>query len=304
MLKNLTIYRIGPDWAPDLALAEEKLGQFRFVECGPTQQKSHGFVEPRGLANGPLVESIGGHWIIKLMTEQRVVPGHAIKKRVDELAEQVEQQTGRKPGKKFTKELKEQALLELLPMAFTKQSAALVWVDPEARLLCVDASSQSKADDVASTLARALDGSMPISTLTTNSAPAASMAAWLSDGQPPAGFTIDRECELKSFDEQKSVVRYGRHRLDTEEVRQHILAGKLPTKLAMTWRDRASFVLKDSGQITKVALLDVIVEDQTRASKEVKADAFDADVTIFTGEVSELIADLIDGLCGEFVVGH
>lgn len=53
MFKNLTLYRIGPEGIPDLSEIEDKLSQFRFVECGATQQKSQGWVEPRGQANGP-----------------------------------------------------------------------------------------------------------------------------------------------------------------------------------------------------------------------------------------------------------
>lgn len=46
----------------------------------------------------------------------------------------MEKTTGRKPGKKLMKELKEQALLELLPMAFTKQSVTRIWIAPKQHL--------------------------------------------------------------------------------------------------------------------------------------------------------------------------
>lgn len=38
----------------------------RFVECGLTQEKSVGWIEPRGVAHSPLVESVGGQWMLKL----------------------------------------------------------------------------------------------------------------------------------------------------------------------------------------------------------------------------------------------
>ena len=303
MFKNLTVYRIGPEWAPDLATIDDQLGKARFVPCGATQQKSFGWVEPRGQAHGPLIEAVGGQWVIKLVTEQRVVPGSVVKRRVDEMAEQVEQTTGRKPGKKLSKELKEQALLELLPMAFTKQSGTLVWIDAKERLLYIDASSLGKADDVASTLVKTLDGQLSVQQFHTAESPAACMAAWLKDGEPPAGFTIDRECELKSSDEQKSVVRYARHRLDTEEVRQHILTGKTPTKLAMSWRDRVSFILTETMQVKKLALLDVVMEAHKGSNKPLKDEAFDADVAIATGELCQLMPELFDALGGEQVMG-
>jgi recombination associated protein RdgC len=124
------------------------------------------------------------------------------------------------------------------------------------------------------------------------------MSEWLSSQEPPAGFTIDRECELKSPDETKAVVRYSRHALDIDEVRQHITSGKVPTKLAMTWDGRVSFLLTDAFQIKKIAFLDGVF-DGTSQEKE---DGFDADTAIATGELRQLIPDLIAALGGEMVI--
>jgi recombination associated protein RdgC len=122
----------------------------------------------------------------------------------------------------------------------------------------------------------------------------AAMAHWLNSQEAPAGFSVDRECELKSCDESKSVVRYGRHPLDIAEVQQHIEHGKLPTRVAMTWDDRVSFVLTEGLQIRKIALLDAVMEGQSQDDG-----GFDADVAITTGELSKLIPDLIKALGGE-----
>lgn len=299
MFKNLTVYRIGPDWSPSVAELEESLYKTRFVPCGATQQQSAGWVEPRGIKHAPLAEKVGGHLLLKLMTEQRVVPGSVIKRRVEEIAAKIEQDTGRKPGKKQTKEIKEQALLELLPMAFTKQASMNVWIDPKQRLLLVDASSQGKADEVVGLLVKAVDG-LAVSQLHTKVSSAASMSEWLVSGEPPAPFTVDRDCELKSADEMKSVVRYARHLLDIDEVRQHITSGKVPTKLGMSWEGRVSFMLTDTMQIKKLSFLDVVFEGQKAVGKD---EAFDADAAIATGELSQLIPDLVDALGGEHIIG-
>jgi recombination associated protein RdgC len=89
-------------------------------------------------------------------------------------------------------------------------------------------------------------------------------------------------------------VRYARHPLDIEEVQAHIDAGKLPTKLALTWDDRVSFMLTEGLQIKKVSFLDTVFEGT-------KADdgGFDTDVAIATGELVKLIPDLIEALGGE-----
>ena len=293
MIKNAIIYRIASTWQMDLAQVEIALAKGAFVECGATQKKSEGWVPPRGEEHGLLVESIGGQWILRFMTEAKVLPGSVIARKVKEKVAHIEQETGRKPGKKESRELREEAEIDLLPMAFTKQVSTWVWIDPHAHLLVLDTGSQGKADEVVTMLVDALPG-FTVALLDTQTSPQAAMALWLKEQEPPVGFSIDRECELKSVDETKAVVRYGRHPLDIDEVREHIEQGKLPTKLAITWDERVSFVLTEQLQIKKIALLTSVFDGQRQDDT-----GFDTDVAITTGELQKLIRDLVFALGGE-----
>ena len=294
MFKNLIIYRIDPLAVPLSAdQVERLLAKAPFVECGPTQEKSSGWAPPRGEEHGALVESVGGQWVLRFKTEVRRVPGAAVARAVDEKAAHIEQETGRKPGKKERRELRGDALLELLPHAFPAWSVMWVWIDAKAGLLMLDTSSQARADDVVSALVELVPG-LSVSLLYTQTSPQAAMAHWLKEQEPPTGFTVDRECELKSDGEEKAVVRYARHPLDIEEVQAHIAAGKLPTKLALTWDDRVSFVLTERLQLRKVAFLDSVFEGAKSDDS-----GFDADVAIATGELAKLVPDLVGALGGE-----
>jgi recombination associated protein RdgC len=122
------------------------------------------------------------------------------------------------------------------------------------------------------------------------------MSAWLSDKQPPAGFSLDRECELKQPDSEKAAVRYARHTLEIDELGDHIKQGKLPTQLAMTWNSRVSFVLTDTLALKKIKLLDVVLESTSGADGE--DGGFEADVAITTGELQHLLPSLIAALGG------
>lgn len=299
MFKNVMVYRLGTAWSLSLAQLEEQLQSAAFVECGLTQEKSVGWVPPRGQVHGPLVESVGGQLILKLMMENKAVPGSVITRKVKERTAQIEASTGRKPGKKEVRELKDNIRMELLPMAFTKQSSMLVWIDPQAGTLVLDAGSQGKADEVLTCLAKSIDGLGAVLLQTANS-PVAAMSDWLLSQEPPAGFTVDRECELKAGDDSKAVVRYSRHALDIEEVQQHITHGKLPTRLALTWQGRLSFVLTETLQLKKLAFVEGVFQDDGTTSKD---DRFDADTAIATGEIRKLIPDLLESLGGEMVVG-
>jgi len=295
------VYRMVSAWTMEQAQLEDALDNTRFVACGASQEKSVGWIEPRGQAHGPLVEIVDGQWMLKQMIESKAVPGSVVKRKVEERAQQIEASTGRKPGKKEKRDLAEDARLTLLPMAFTKQSSVLVWIDPHNSRLVLDAGSQAKADEVMTALVAAIDG-LAVQLIDTQTSPAVAMAGWLSDLDAPQGFSVDRECELKAADESRAVVRYTRHALDTDEVRQHIAAGKIPTRLAMTWNDRVSFVLTEGMQLKKVTLLDVVLENKPATAGDGKDDGFDTDVALATGELRQMLPALFEGLGGEMAM--
>jgi len=293
------VYRIGPDWSATVEQMEEALAKMPFEPCGPTQEKSMGWVPPRGTQHGALVELVGGHRILRFVLESKGVPGSVIKRHLEERVAQIEAKEGRKPGRKESRELRDEIVHDLLPMAFAKTATIMVWLDLQAGRLVLDTSSQAKADEVITALVKALDG-LQLSPFNTQMSPQAAMTAWLT-GNPddwPAHFAPGREVKLKSADEMKSVVKFTRHHLDDEQMRLHISQGKLPTKLALDWDGRVSFVLSESTVLSKVAFLDGVFEDNGQAEE---GGGFDADVAIATGELGALITDLTAALGGELL---
>jgi recombination associated protein RdgC len=267
------------------------------VECGSLQDKSVGWIAPRGDAQGPLLEVVDGQWILRLMVETKAVPGSVVKRKVEAQIEHIEATTGRKPGRKETRDLKDDARMALLPLAFSRQAAVWVWVDPKAGLLMLDAGSQARADEVITALVKMVDG-LAMQLVQTEMSPAAAMSLWLSSGDAPVGFTVDQECELKAVDASRAVVRYTRHPLDGEEIPKHIQMGKVPARLALSWAERVSFVLTDALQLKKIAFLDGAVDD-TSAKGDGSDDRFDVDVAIATGELRKLLPELMEALGGE-----
>jgi recombination associated protein RdgC len=296
MFKNALVYRIEAWAQPGLPEIETRLAGARFVECGASQPESAGWVEPRGQKHGALAESVGGQIILKLCTETKAVPGGVVKTQVEEKLDLIEKETGRRPRGKMVKELKEEVIHALLPRAFPKRSDTLVWVDAAAGLVLVGAGSTKKADSVVTRLLDLLGGGLRLSLLQTQVSPATAMAAWLTEKEAPAGFTIDRDCELKQPDSEKAAVRYARHTLDIDEVGEHIRQGKLPTQLALTWAGRVSFTLTEALTLKKIKLLDVVLEGASSAQGD--DGGFDADVALSTGELQQLIPDLVAALGG------
>lgn len=289
MIKNATIYRfekadngIAPMWPT-------------FVPCGPTQEKSVGWVPPRGEEHGELVEYVGGEMIVKLMIETKSVPARALREAVDKKAAEIQDATGRKPGRKERRELQEMLLLELLPHAFPKQTAVLGWIDRTNNLLIIDTASQSKADEFVSALIKAVPG-LSIGLLQTATTPQAAMTEWLLAADPedwPADLCIERACTLKASGDG-ATVKFVQHSLTNDDVRKHVTEGKLPTHLAMSWDGRVSFVLTEHLQLKKVQLLDGVMD-----APDSNEDRFDADVALTTGLLRPMLASLIDAMGGE-----
>ena len=303
MFKNALVYRIEAWAAPGLAEIDQRLQAARFVECGASQAEAVGWVEPRGKAHGAMAESIGGQIVLRLATETKAVPGGVVKDEVGKKLDAIEKDTGRRPRGKIVKELKEEVIHALLPRAFPKRSDTVVWIDAQAQWLLVGAGSVKKADAVVTRLVDvlgALGGGLKLGLVQTTVAPATAMATWLAEKEGPAGFGIDRECELKQPDNEKATVRYARHMLDIDEVGEHVRQGKVPTQLALTWAGRVSFVLCEALTLKKIKLLDVVLEGAGADAGASRQDegGFDADVALFTGELRLLIPELMAALGG------
>lgn len=297
--KNLQVYCLPRPWNMDIAKLEEQLARGPFVKCPSNQPSSRGWVSPR--RDGALVFAIDRQWMIALTTEQRLLPSSVVNDEVAERAEALETQQGYAPGRKQLKELRERVTEELLPRAFVRRHTTFVWIDPQEGWFCVDAGSPGKADEVIEHLRHCLD-ELPLTKLHTQVSPQSAMSDWLSGGDAPTGFTIDRDCELKAAGEEKAAVRYVRHPLDGDgisgEIKAHLASGKLPTKLALTWNDRLSFILTEKLEIRRLAFLDLIKEEAEKSAERAD-EQFDADFALMTGELARLLPGIIAALGGK-----
>lgn len=291
--KNLQLYRLSTEWPITLEALRDQLAKKRFQPCGSQDMESRGWASPTG--DDVLAHAVGGQWLICLQTESKLLPSSVVKQKADELAEKLEIQNGFKVGRKAMKDLREQITSELLPRAFTKIRKTFAWIDPINGWLVIDASSPARAEDVLEFLRQTLD-TFPMAVLRTERSPTSAMADWLAANEAPDGFTIDQDCNLRSVTEERKEVTYKRG-LDDEQIRAHLEAGKLPTRLALTFDDRISFVLTEKLEIKRLDFLD-LVRDQA-ADAEDAAALFDAELALMTGELQRLLPAVVEALGGE-----
>ena len=229
--------------------------------------------------------------------EQRLLPASVVKQVCDDKAEEIEAQQGFKPGRKQMKDVKEAVMMELLPRAFTRRRKVFAWIDPKDGWLAIDAASRSAAEPVVEALHKALD-ELPLKLLNTENSPGAAMTGWLAGGDAPDGFSIDQDGELRAVTDEASAVRYVRHSLEGEEIREHIAAGKQVSKLALSFDDKLAFILTDKFEIKRLQPLDSLTGKEEGDAKS-REEQFDADFALMTGQLRQLIPALLAALGGE-----
>lgn len=295
MFKNLLAFRLPANLDLSAEALAEQLSRRAFHPCASQEEQSRGFVPPRGGDHAPLVHAVGGQYLLALQEQKRMLPASVVKDETLERANAMAEQQGFPVGRKQMKELKEVVRLELLPKAFLKTTQIRAWLNPEDGWLVIDAGSASRGDQFIEQLSKAMDD-LPARLLRTDLTPETAMSLWLSSGEAPDGFTVDRDCELRSPAEEKAAVRYVRHSLEGEDVRQHLAEGKLPTRLALTFNDRVSFVLTASLGIKSVRLLEVATDSRDEENAD---DIFDSEFSLMAGEYTALLNALTAALGGE-----
>ena len=286
--RNLVIYRLKPI---DIALTD-----FDAMALPPllsTDARVIGWKSPR--QNGALVHCLKDCALIALGVEEKLLPQSVIKREAAKVAKKILDDEGRKVGRKEMLDIKEACAFELLQKAFVREHTTHAYLDCENSLLVIDASSHAKAEELLEHLRRTLEG-LQIRLVKTVMSPVSAMSSWMAEGDAPEGFTIDQDLELRSA--EKAAVRYVKHSLEGDDIRQHIAAGKIVTRMALTWRDKISFVLDENMQIKRLSFLDILKE-QSDSQAENEEERFDLDLVLMRGELANLFTDLVAALGGE-----
>ena len=293
--RNLQLYRLPKNWSCEISQLETDLSTLTLQPCSASDPQSIGWVAP--CADGALVHAVNRQWLLALGAEKRLLPSSVVKQFAKDRAKAIEEAEGRRVGRKEMRDLRESITAELLPRAFVSRRTTFGWIDPINGWLVIDAASPAKSEEFLEHLRKSVAG-LPAKLLQVTQSPSAAMTGWMADGEAPGAFTLDQDLELRSA--EKATVRYVKHTLEGEEIRQHIADGKVVTRLALTWGDRISFLLDEKLQLKRLSFLDILKE-QADGQAENEEERFDIDFTLMTGEVARLLDDLLEALGGELV---
>lgn len=297
--RNARVFRFTKPFNISAEELEEKLSGDAFKPCGPQEITRQGWVPPLGKHGEQLVHSANGYHLIALRKEEKILPGPVIKEAVEEKAEVIEVEQGRKVRRKEKDEIKEQVTLEMLPQAFSRNRRSFAYLAPEDGVLVVDAGSAKQAEDLASTLRKSL-GSLPVRPPAVEQAPAFTFTGWLNETiDLPGMIALGDECELKDPSEDGGVVRCKGLDLKADEIRNHLDAGMQVTRLAVTWDDNVSFVLDEELGIRRLKFGETLQDQLDDVDTDNAVAKFDAAFTLMTLELSKLIPGLLEALGGE-----
>lgn len=295
--KNLCFYKLESEFPFDAENLEQRLERHVFQPCGKLDLDSGGWSAPIGDGHESLVHAANGYLMVCLKEENKILPAAVIKEALTERVQLIEEQEMRKVRKREKDRLKDEVLLDMLPRAFSRSRRTYAYIDPHDGWLVVDASSWKKAEELTERLRDAL-GSLPIVPPQLDSAPQAVMTRWLATDRVPSDFSIGDECVLTDPQLEGAEVRCKRLDLSSSEVKTHLKAGKLVSRLALDWQERMTFVLDADMSVKRLKFNDVVQDDTGDMEAESEAERFDADFSIMTLELARLIPRLmavIDG---------
>jgi recombination associated protein RdgC len=297
--RNLLVYRLTQDIPLDVETLETALAAKPARPCASQELTTYGFVAPFGKgADAPLVHASEGFLLIAARKEERILPGSVVKDALKEKVDEIEAEQMRKVYKKEREQLKDDIVQAFLPRAFIRKSTTFAAIAPKQGLVLVDSSSAKRAEDLLSTLREAL-GSLPVRPATVKLAPSATLTDWVKTQQAANDFYVLDECELRDTGEDGGTVRCKRQDLTSEEIQNHLTAGKLVTQLALAWQDKLSFILDDKLTLKRLRFEELLQEKAEQDGGEDALSQLDASFTLMMLTFVDFIPQLFEALGGE-----
>ncbi|MEG9532036.1 recombination-associated protein RdgC [Mannheimia indoligenes] len=293
--KNVMIYKLTGELSLDSKSLDDLQQETKFTPCTQFDMSKFGWSSP--LKGSDLLHfSQGNQFLLVSHKEDKLLPANVVKAETEQRIAELEEKEARKLKKTEKQAVKDQVVSNLLPRAFSKHQFTALWLDLDNQLVYVDAASSKRAEDTLALLRKTL-GSLPVVPISFTLPPAEVMTNWIAKGHTPSWLTLLEEAELKSFDTD-SVIRCKRQDLETEEIAQHLQAGKFITKLAIEWEAHFSCVLNEDATLSRLKFADEVREKNDDILKEDVAQRFDADFLLMTEELKTFTAKMIEEFGG------
>ena len=279
--RNLTLFRFPKTGADSYKENRPALDDHLLKPIGPLEMSSKGWVSPFGRGEDDLVHEIGHYALLMLGTEDKLLPSSVVNEYLADKIAELTEERGKPPGGRERKRMKEEAMHDLLPRAFSKPGRMAGYLDLKHGWAVMDTSSRKSAENFLTVLRESL-GSFPAIPPDPEESPSVLMTGWLTGDKLPDGFELGDECELKDPADKGSLVRGRRLDLESTEVREHLKSGKQASQLGLVVDGRVSFVLSDDLTVRKLKFLDIVTEELESTDRDSPRAELDARFALMT----------------------
>jgi recombination associated protein RdgC len=293
LFRNLTLFRFPSSIRASLEALDERLPEAALKPVGPLELSSRGFVSPFGRGDEALSHRVGDCVLLTLGGEDKLLPSAVVNEALAIKLDAVREREGRNPGGRERKRIKDEVLTDLLPRAFARPMRVNGYLDLALGWLVVDSSSRKTAESFVTALREAL-GSFPALPVNAESSPRALLTAWISGEPMPKGFELGDECELRDPVDAGAIVKCRRQELDSDEVREHLKAGKQGFQLAVVFEERMEMVLAEDLVVRKLRFLETATEALEKDERDSLRAEVDATFALMSLELKGLLKRLTE----------
>ena len=271
---------------------EKHLAEHPFTPCASTEQSHFGWVNALGKHGNTLVHSVNGNSLLCARKEEKILPAPVVKEQLEAKVAALELEHSRTATKKEKEQFKEDIIFELLPRAFSRVTDTHGYISAKHNIIVINSSSRGKAEDFLALLRKVL-GTLPVTSLSPESAPDEVMTDWLIEKNLGEKFELGTEAEFNALGDDGAVVRVKNQDLDSEEIKAHLDADKYVVKVAMEWDEAMSFILCDDLAVKRLKFYDVLQEQNDDIDSDDVVARLDADFALMAGELNRFIDDLL-----------
>ena len=281
LIKSATVYSAE---LPTTEHLEQHLQENAFAEMTDLQIRAVGFV---AFDSGTYTAPFPGGVAFKVRIDEKIIPASQVEKETERLALETQRLTGRKPGKKERKELKDAALLSLAPRAFPRTAVVTCYYERGTQYLIVPTTSKKLSDTITSALVHAV-ASMKTTTINVSDVKkglTARMKNWLNNDDEAFGeFSPSGDAAL-AIEKRRITVKMGNLQAAREGLQEAISKGFGVTSLGLQHIDSGvEFRLTDNFKFKGV----VFVHDPAQGDEDLFAAEAAIEVSSFSKVVTEL----------------
>ncbi|OCG41714.1 hypothetical protein A9G28_05810 [Gilliamella sp. Fer1-1] len=286
--KNLIIYQFDKNNAIE-RLDSDMLKNMAFTPCGPTDSIKKGFVSPID-DDDVLKLQVQGHSLLKLRIESKLLPSSVIKKKTAERIEQLEQKLGRSVTKSEKLCAKDEVIVDLLPVAFTKDQYTHVWINNNDNFIAIETASFKKAEDVLALIRKEL-GVLALKPLSVEKPISFTLKEWVCNDRTPPNFFILNDAMLADPLEGNGKIKLINENLTAEEVRSYLNDGREIKSLSFSYKQQTVFTVNTELVFSKISYSSEMLDENSDISLDDKAKRIEADFFLVANELANLIND-------------